>query len=261
MYIINNRNEIDTFIRNVFNYYNGRINLINPARLHIEWLQCNNINTAGAALLPNIVEIYPNVMCRIVNNEEQLKRWIVMVVIHELYHTDQIIDTTLLMCDTNYENYIENAVEVMTTIYIANHREEIYNTFGVLVSDNNNLKEYMYNYISGSGNYRRKNLVQHIFLCLSDAIRLESFINELFHIYYKYIESDKNILLFVARDKYIYIKEQNNLIDINLFNDFMYYNYFRFTFRKTKMDYFEEDNELHICIGFSGFNNMIDIIL
>lgn len=260
MYIINNRNEIDAFIRNVFNYYNGRINLINPAKLQIEWLQCNNVNTAGVSLLPNIVEIYPNVMCRIVNNEEQLKRWIVMVVIHELYHTDQIIDTTLLMYDDKYEKYIENAVEVMTTIYIANHREEIYNNFGVLISNSNNLREYMYEYISGSGNYRRKNLVQHIFLCLSDTIRLENFINDFFDVYYKYIESDRNILLFVSRDKYIYIKNNTRLIDINVFNDFMYNMYFRFSHRKTKMEYFEENNELYIYLRFTGFNNMVDII-
>ena len=33
MYIINNRNEIDAFIRNVFNYYNGRIEEIQSSAL------------------------------------------------------------------------------------------------------------------------------------------------------------------------------------------------------------------------------------
>lgn len=261
MYEIKNRYEIDTFIRNVFNYYNGRINVVNsPARLHIEWLQCNK-STAGTSLLPNIVEIYPNVMCRVVYNEEQLKRWIIMVIIHELYHTDQIIITSKLN-DKNYVNYIENAVEVMTTIYLGNHRQEIYNVFGVLINDSNNLREYMYNYISGSGNYRRNSIVDHIFLCLCDIIRTDkAFINELFEVYYRYIESDKNIVLFVERDKYIYVKYNNDIIDIKIFNDFMYDNYFRFELRKTKITFFEEDSELHICIGNNHLcNNMIEII-
>ena len=80
--------KTENFIRSVFNYYNGRINIFNKAILCIDWV-IKRDDVAGYSTQPNIVYIFPRTLMIISNNEDVFKFNIIMTVIHELYHTDQ----------------------------------------------------------------------------------------------------------------------------------------------------------------------------
>ena len=57
-----NNKDMEKFIVDVFNYFNGRVNTFQKARLFINW--CNMMNTpnGGITTNPNCVTIYPNVI-------------------------------------------------------------------------------------------------------------------------------------------------------------------------------------------------------
>ena len=56
--------EINTIITNAFNYYNGRINVFNIAKLEINFMDLPSSSNGGESLSPNIVRIYPNIIRR-----------------------------------------------------------------------------------------------------------------------------------------------------------------------------------------------------
>ena len=55
---------VNEFIYKVFNYYNGRINIFNPAVLHIEWVRKMNSENGATTRNPNVITIFPRVIQR-----------------------------------------------------------------------------------------------------------------------------------------------------------------------------------------------------
>ena len=169
-----NYNEINDFIIKVFNYYNGRINVINKAILDINWCNLNMCNAGGFSRLPNIVIINPMVILRFHEYNEYISKvQIIETIIHELYHTDQLINYNLYISDINFNRFIEHSCELETSIYIAGHRQEIYNIFGIDVNIDKNQYNKIINYWYYPGiEYRRRYFYDHVFMCIDNLCGL-----------------------------------------------------------------------------------------
>lgn len=170
-----NYNEINDFINKVFNYYNGKINIINKAVLDINWCNLLICDAGGYSRLPNIVVINPNVIIRYYGEygDTRIKIAIIETIIHELYHTDQLINYTLYVSDANYNKFIEHACEVQTAIYIAGNIQEIYNIFGINVQLSNKAYNNCMTYWDQPGViYQRRYYHDHIFMCIDDMCNL-----------------------------------------------------------------------------------------
>ena len=120
------KNELNEFIYNVWNYYNGKINVIIPAILEIDYSYDESSTMVGIQYYPDLVIIYPIQMIKIFhNNIHLLLQSIIETIIHELYHIDQF---KLESQTTNpeYVNIIERQVEFQTNCYIMNNIRDIY---------------------------------------------------------------------------------------------------------------------------------------
>ena len=99
-----NYEEIKKLIEGLFNKYNGLVNICVPARLEISPIKTLNSNKAGDTAYPNTVIIYPTNIINYSSSTEELISYIAETVIHELYHIDQLIDTTKINSDYAYNN-------------------------------------------------------------------------------------------------------------------------------------------------------------
>lgn len=199
-----NNNEINDFIIKVFNYYNGKINPINKATLDINWANLMGYNIGGYSRLPNIVIINPMVIIRFYNNDEFIiKVSIIETIIHELYHSDQLINYVLYASDVNYNKFIEHACEVQTALYIMGHTQEIYNIFGINLNSNNikDYNKYMAYWDLPGVRYQRRYYYDHIFMCIDDMCNI-----------------DKNVALKVHQFIMDNVKNRDNII-ININNE------------------------------------------
>ena len=119
------------FIRKVFDYYNGRINVFFPV---VEF----NIVTVrsysaimGRAITIGEVNIYPY-NC-VDSDAEQYRFNIVYTIIHELFHIDQHLRSDI--DDPEYRMLMEEQCEFMTQQYILSHVDEIESLTGINVYD------------------------------------------------------------------------------------------------------------------------------
>ena len=131
--------SLNEFINKVFNYYNGKINKNINAVLKIDWMAYpSSIKRyeVGNRIYPNWVIVYVGNIEKCCTTYGDMLREIIDTIIHELFHVDQCINS-LKMSDANYVNHIENAVQAMTTKFIIDNIDDIYNKFGVrmLVSE------------------------------------------------------------------------------------------------------------------------------
>ena len=62
---------VNTIITNVFNYFNGRVNIFQKARLYINWCSVQGSSNGGLTTNPNCVIIYPRVIERYSNSKEE----------------------------------------------------------------------------------------------------------------------------------------------------------------------------------------------
>ena len=108
---------INEFIIQVFTYYNGVINKVNyPALLQIEWIDRKDIRSIGISTSPCVVRIYPAVLLRELKtagmlNEYQIKYDLLETIIHELFHTDQVLYYELLQKGGFYEKLYNSQFE------------------------------------------------------------------------------------------------------------------------------------------------------
>lgn len=212
--------EVTDFINKVFNYYNGRINVVNnKAILNINWKQSEDNLTMGDCTIPNVITIYPVcIMCDYTDNE--LKMMVIETIIHELHHADQLLDYRLCKTDRKYVNIMEAACESQTAFYLLTHKQELYDIFGVYMHPN--IIEYYNLKISSLLIYSRKCYHDHIFECISD---LYDFNNELREkIYYAIINniSNNKSIIICINDKSIYICNNGILTPLEIFNNFVY---------------------------------------
>ncbi len=134
-----NRFELECFINKVFYYYNGKINTCNnKCRLFVNWCNFSGSGCGARFMQPDIITVFPMVLAKW-QNEQQLdadagvyengyKIMLIESIIHELFHADQFFMRGL------YEEYqVEYPVITETTLYMANHQNEIYDVFGVVL--------------------------------------------------------------------------------------------------------------------------------
>lgn len=182
-------NELNDFIVDVFNYYNGKINMVNKAVLKIDWAR--RTKELGISILPNIVTIYPRVAFNITSNISMLKINLLETIIHELYHTDQVIDYRLYAVDPVYKHNIETAVEVETATYIVQHRFEIARRF-LVPTDNADITEYNLTLQYMYCNYYRRTWKHHIAMVISEFIGSEYF-NHLYNVLDRYADTNGTV--------------------------------------------------------------------
>lgn len=253
---IKDMKEINEFITKVFNYFNGKVNRFQLARLTINWcemqISCNGAITTN----PNQVIVYPRVLKRFSNSNDQFIFNIILVVIHELYHVDQntIFDR---MSDPNYLKMIEDTVEVQSMSYMYNHINEISKEFGLnlhLIS--NNVTEYL-NYYSDGYLYTRKKYIDHLFSMIADMIGYCELLNIKDRLL-QYYNDPKSVIGITINGKSILIKYGDALTDINVLNDFMYNTFYKGNCHNNINFQFEfENNELHMNLTCNTYNCVI----
>ena len=226
MYNIENREEINTFINNVFNYYNGRINRIIPSIIEINWCMLENSTNAGVTTTAKIVRIFPMVIARCVRNKNQLKSMLLVTIIHELYHVDQYIVPSRLEYDQEYVKSIEFPVEFMTWCYILNHEYEI----SQFIDFNFSIKgimDFVNTYSSYPYRYHRITYIDYLCCVIDDICRFfdDEFYNYIKSILYEAFNSDKD-MKFIINNNSIFIKKNNNYEDIRKVQIFLHNNYF-----------------------------------
>lgn len=259
----NIKNEINAFACNVFNYYNGKININNLAVLKINWLDAVNDSRSGYTKLPNLVVIQPRVIEKVVDTLSQFKSVLLMVIIHELHHVDQYIDYQLLT-DNNYRWSIECPVELMTMSYISMNAMEINNIFGVTVTtDANFYNEYLKDFYCGYL-YKRKTEIDQIYLLIKSIYPFED--TELYKL--KTMLNSGNFKLIIDFDKSsVYESEYKNgkFIcgnDINSLNNYMSkYCFNSDMFQNSAIIDFSY-NTIFVCIAnIKKFYNMCDLLV
>ena len=82
--IIITQQQMNEFITNAFNYFNGRINIFNKARLIINWCNMESSCTGGLTTNPNCVTIFPCVIERYSSTEIDFLLNVILIIIHEL---------------------------------------------------------------------------------------------------------------------------------------------------------------------------------
>lgn len=218
-----NYEEINDFIIKVFNYFNGRINVVNKAVLDINWANLIMCRDGGYSRLPNIVVINPMVINRYYGDDSgfKVKACIIETIIHELYHTDQLINYALYMSDINYNKFIEHACEVQTAIYMAGHIQEICNVFGI-----NGGMSFVYDkcmaYWDLPGvHYQRRYYYDHLFMCIDDMYGMDkSTAQAIYEIIKDNVENKRDIIISINNERFNFCLN-GALSDINQFNNFI----------------------------------------
>ena len=251
--------ELNDFIIKVFNYYNGRINVINKAVLDINWCNLNMTSAAGYSRLPNIVTINPMVISRYYDNDIAVKTCIIETIIHELYHTDQLINYNFYMSDVNYNRFIEHSCEVQTAIYITGHLKEVgeFLETPIYLSNRDGFNNRMKAYDLPGVKYQRRYFHDHIFMCVDNLCNLDKTVASKI---YEFITDNiryKNNITIVINNEPICVCLNGNIMDIEEFNNIII-KYFSTMLHTVKYDivYNKDINDLNINIETEIINLM-----
>lgn len=262
--------SIEQFCYKVFNYYNGRINMFNyPAILRIEWATLNSKTYSGVTTNPNIVTIYPNIISRYApcvgpNTEFNIYYMVLETIIHELYHIDQIIDFPRTIVDAQYNEYIENAVEVQTAIYIANHTQEIMEQFGIMIEPRDgNFQSMILKYETGA-HYHRKKYADHIFMLVKELLCGVdgSVLNDISIIIRSNIADRAGSMIITTNTGKSFTIQNNDFIaDVESVNRFLWDNYYQYSYKLGEIgaDYDKANRVLIICINTDNRNTMVKL--
>ena len=250
----NKRN--DRFIREVFDYFNGRVNTFQKARLFINWCDLQSNTNGGLTTNPNCVIIYPKTIARYSNNELEYNYKIILVIIHELYHVDQCINYSKYAIDIEYRNMIENNVEVQSMAYLCNHINEINSRFNLDIEIlDTNATEYLNQYSDGTL-YHRKKYLDHIISIAIELFSNEYFINNKVEEFItQYFNYPLSIIKIIINNQILIIKNYNSIVSVDILNNFMYNNYYcRNYIKKSYGDIYTEGNALIIEIKAELYN-------
>lgn len=221
----------EQFIRKVFDYYNGKINKFNnPAVLNIEW--DGKLNTAGDYKLPNRVTIRPYVIAEYSKENYMIFNFkVIEVIIHELYHADQVISSDR----SKYKNE-EDAVEKQTLIYISTHRQEIMKQFGLDIYHvyKNDTFEKAISAIDDKCVYTPRKYTDHLFMIFADCGIYDNNLSEI--LMNKIIEYNINnsvgSLKIIVNDITLVIQDKRYLFPVSQLNNFFYSKLYNANFNK-----------------------------
>ena len=253
--IVNEKQNVEYFIRQVFNFYNGKINIFNKAILKIDWVGKYGCDVGGTTRNPNIVEIYPLVTYRYFKDSQYLFYYnLIVSIIHELHHVDQVICYPKLKNNPMYLQYIENSVDIETYIYIANHQQEILENFGF--QDNNSYDTYrsMVNNLEMGRLYKRRNYLTHLISILQDIIYHEChpMLDKVIEVFY---DTSSNLVLFI-NDLELLIKQGNDACPVEVLNSVFEDQFFKYSLREasTSFNYNSNNNVYELRIKSKGMN-------
>lgn len=252
------KKPIIEFIHRVFDYYNGKINIFNDkAKLYIDFAQRWDSGVGGISRNPNIVFIYPYVIERFTDNEYYFWYNIIVTVIHELFHIDQDINYIRTAVDLDYKNYIEDAVEVQTYLYMANNQKEIAERFGI--EDQLRPNQYMpmleENFNTGCY-YKRKDYLSHMVSMLRDLM-YEAYDNPTIN---KFIEIfndlDSKIYIHINNIEFV-LKDGIYCMGINQLNEIMEDEFFQFNMRYAYVEINDRNDNIYVVTISTQCNNLM----
>jgi hypothetical protein len=124
--------KLEEFTRMMFNYLNGKVNIINKtAELQIDYI-INEDKILATNIQPNIVNIF---LYKILweyadcSYLDFFQMKIIYLLTHELSHCDQIVDNELYINNIEYRNKIESEADYNATQFLLSHKEEMINLF------------------------------------------------------------------------------------------------------------------------------------
>lgn len=214
----------DTII-NAFNYYNGRINLCNPAKLIIDW-ECNDKTAFGSYYLPNVVVIYGLTFrgYKYFNNIDDLRLNIVLTVIHELFHCDQVViyskpDYNCIMADLEY------AVETQVYMYANANRNEFIDVFGIDIykarPDFDQYVNTLINLNCKGYRYHRRDEKKYIYMILYNWFD-DMITNDLYDKLINMLNDNVSYISLIVNDNELILKNKDYICDPATLSGFTY---------------------------------------
>ena len=246
--INDNIKAINTIITNVFNYFNGRVNIFQKARLYINWCSVQGSSNGGLTTNPNCVIIYPRVIERYSNSKEEFTINIILIVIHELYHIDQCIIFNRMEIDKAYHDMIENTVEVESTSYLYNHIHEINEEFNLNIRLNSNKIGYLINFFSDGNLYHRAKYLDHLISLITELFNYQYCVeNNILQLITQYYNTSNSKIIIEINNNTLVVKENDTIVNVNILNDFMFDNFYRYNYiAHCEGCVYGENNELTI---------------
>jgi len=228
--LLNDIETVNAFIVSVFNYYNGKINPFNIARLQIDWTHQYGSSNGATSRNPNVVTVYPLVLDRYFENPYWFNFNIINCIIHELTHTDQEINFLKMKSDINYRTLIENITEMETFLYMSNHRIEIQRVFGVKYNNMDPYYPALYNSGLETGcRYIRRNYYTHMISMLQEITHSES--NDIIE-YFRIAFTDINsVIIMRINNKEFTLKDHLQCMPLLQLNDIMEEEFYKYNLR------------------------------
>ena len=239
---------VNTIITNVFNYFNGRVNIFQKARLYINWCSVQSSSNGGLTTNPNCVIIYPRVIERYSNSKEEFIINIILIVIHELYHIDQCIIFKRMEVDKAYHDMIENTVEVESTSYLYNHIHEINEEFNLNIRLNSNKIGYLINFFSDGNLYHRAKYLDHLISVIAELFNYQYCVeNNILQLITQYYNTSNSKIIIEINSNMLVVKENDTIVNVNILNDFMFDKYYKYNYiAHSEGCVYGENNELTI---------------
>lgn len=215
------RNEIEINSRRIFNYLNGKINIINKScTLETNWVMKGN--TLGYHSYPNYVILYLRNISFIGVNLNHIYVMMTRVLIHELCHADQFIDNGRIVNDVDYNNKIESACDAMTNMLMPTYGLNILNKLGVNTSIYESSIYRMANVYNPRYqliDYHRKTPADHILQFL--VIIINSFSIDLYNDIIRLFRMDDSVFTLVISSRRLVCKYGDYVVEPPEFNSFI----------------------------------------
>ena len=218
--------DTNRLANDIFNYYNGTINTFNKCVLYIDWLhKFDDPDVLGCTKAPNRVFIFPRVIMKESPDENIFTVNLILTIIHELYHADQIIDYLAISSDNKeYVDSIECPVEMLTNAYLYNNMHDIFYRFGIPIIYYRELLQHQLNIYNSQYIYHKRDFYSHIAITLREAIwnqdeffKLLDFIrcNDITNLD---ISFNSNVLHVIRDGKHIDVDMYNTFLNNTLFS-------------------------------------------
>lgn len=253
----------------IFNYMNGKINIINyPCILNIQCKDCVN-NNLGTIQFPNLItiyleeisDIYTENISKYIDRESLISSMIAWTISHELHHAEQLINLCKYRNDIDYRNKIEEDVQIASYLWVKNHKDEISQLFNFNCIIDNLSAE---NLVQTNKDYKQAELkdfyIQGILYLLMKLDNSEEYLN--------IINSNDNIFIHFYNQNNtdsVCIKKNGKYIreNLNKFNILVYNNATKFHNYKYNIRFYNviDSNGIYkLCISFTVFNTMINLM-
>lgn len=272
-----NFEKVKRSIEVMFNQYNGLVNICVPAKLEVSPIK-TEICRAGYTAYPNIIIIYPTNIFTIYNYD--IKKCIIVIIetiIHELFHIDQLINTTKILEDNEYRNNIESAVEFMTYTFITNNinlivqnTNNLFRNINITNDDviNTILCKKRFNSINNFSWYNRKNIYDHIIIGVINMVGSDYGAELLDELINCFENQSKDLIFEINGNKLIILYKdelgESYIVDINTYNNFIYESYFKYfhhIISRNECGFREDNNSITLVINTKrDTNNMVSIL-